>query len=115
MQVEFAPAFGALVVEAVVDQASRWTLELLDDAGARLCELPIREATRDGSLAMRVATAQAFVQRNGRAVRGRLLNEAGVLLVAGDVGRRGSGAWLELRTVDLDFGAPIEVMGTFRW
>lgn len=65
--VEFMPAFGALLVEALVAQATGWTLELQDAAGQRLCALRIVESDRDGSLALRIATERGFGQRRGRA------------------------------------------------
>lgn len=113
--VEFAPAFGAIVVEAVVAKAVGWSLELIDPAGHRLGAVRITEATRDGFLALRVVSEKGFAQRQGRVARAALLDEAGALVMSGDCGRRGSGAWLELRTVDIQFGAPIEIAGTLRW
>lgn len=113
--VKFAPAFGALVVEAVAGKAAGWRLELFDAAGLALTRVRVAESSRDGFLAVRIVTERGFAQRQGRAATGRLVDADGVLLVEGDCGRRGSGAWLELRTLDLEFGAPIEIAGTLRW
>lgn len=114
--VEFAPAFGALLVEALQRQATTWSLELLDAGGEQLYASRIATAERDGSLALRIATARAAGQREGRAAAYRLVNAVGVLLMAGDCGPAGSGAALEIRGDGLvKVGAPIEIAGTLRW
>lgn len=113
---KFGPAFGAIVVEAVLAQtASGWTLELFDAVDQSLARLRVTESSRDGFLAVRIATEQGFAQRQGRAAWAKLTDPGGALLIEGDVGRRGSGAWLELQTVDVEFGAPIDIAGALRW
>lgn len=114
--VEFAPAFGALLVDAVLRQARNWTIELHDADGRSLGVVRITLANPDGTQAVRVATEHGIGLRDGRPAAFRLLSGSGVPLLTGDCGKPGSGAALELGgEARVERAAPIELAGSFRW